>query len=109
RGRLMKAKWISATSSGDYVLCRDLRSVTLWDLAMVTRFQLSDLTVTIANPSREPWFEGYLHMRSEILKGVQGVLNVNMEDFFAGHMGQERPSQPTGDAERPASSFRKLS
>lgn len=48
-------------------------------------------------------------MRSEILKGVQGVLNVNMEDFFAGHMGQERPSQPTGDAERPASSFRKLS
>lgn len=109
RGKLMKAKWISATSSGDYVLCRDLRSVTLWDLAMVTRFQLSDLTVTIANPSREPWFEGYLHTRSEILKGVQGVLSVNMEDFFNGQTGQERPSSIDHGTERPASSFRKLS
>ncbi len=109
RGRLMKAKWISATSSGDYVLCRDLRSVTLWDLAMVTRFQLSDLTVTIANPSREPWFEGYLRMRSEMLKGVQGVLNVNMEDFFEGQLERDRASAPPGEPERSASSFRKLS
>lgn len=98
RARLIKHNWIAVTNSGRYVLCRDLRKVSVWDLALMMQLQVSDLTVTIANPSREPWFDVYLKMRADLLNHAKGVMDINLEDFFQGlasDTGQRRlPDDP---------------
>lgn len=107
RARLIKHNWIAVTTSGRYVLCRDLRKVTVWDLAIMMQLQISDLAVTIAHPSREPWFEAYLKMRADLLDHSQHVMNISLEDFFQGLTGEEAQRLP--DAAEPSASIRKMS
>jgi len=85
REQLIQHKWITATSGGSYVLCRDLRSVTLWDLSLLVQLQLSDLDAHIANAPNTDWFKSYLNKREAVVGNAQQEFSISVESILSGH------------------------
>src|SRR5690606_16060844 len=44
RSVMVKNHWVAVTDTGNYVLSRDLKKVTLWDAARLVRLQFDDFT-----------------------------------------------------------------
>lgn len=82
RTRFERNKWITATSGGRYILSRDLRTLSLWDLARVTDLKLSELEVKVANPPTTEWFADYLSRRGQVAAAAKDVLGVSLEAFL---------------------------
>lgn len=82
RHRFERNKWITATASGRYILSRDLRTVTLWDLARITNLKINDLEVRVANAPTSVWFNDYLERRSQVAAGAKQALGVSLEEFL---------------------------
>lgn len=106
RGRLRKYKWIIETSSGEYVLARDLHSVTLLDLAHINDMTLADLTGKVANPADTDWFRLYLDKRLQLSDAAEDVFSMNINDLLTfkakPEAGMPLPVDPRAerDAER---------
>ncbi len=83
RWQFIKHNWLTTTSGGHYVLCRDLRKVTLWDLAAVVQLELTDLDATVARAPKTQWFKAYLSLRKEVLDHSQKSLGVSLETLLA--------------------------
>lgn len=79
RARFERHKWITATAGGRYVLSRDLRTVTLWDLATITGLKLSELEVRVANPPTSQWFADYLERRMKVATAAKETLGISLE------------------------------
>ncbi|MCR6651066.1 MAG: YihY family inner membrane protein [Cellvibrionaceae bacterium] len=91
RGLLEKARWLMVTGSGHYVLSRDLRSVTLWDLARVVGARLADLEAPVAaKTTRTPWYQLYAQHRTQLLQGARDAFDLSLETLFIStQTGQE--------------------
>lgn len=97
RTRLERHKWISVTAGGRYVLSRDLRTVTLWDLAKIMELKLSDLEVRIANPPSSQWFADYLSRRSEVAAAAKASLGLTVEELLL-EMSEDKPVDAASNA-----------
>ena len=78
----VKQRWIAVTRGDRYVLCRDLRSVTLWDLAIILELSVNDLDETISKNIDKPWFKRYLEKRKSMLERSQSALDDSVESLF---------------------------
>lgn len=83
RNRLYKFKWITTTSSGHYVLCRDMRLVTLWDLSQIVELRLHDLNAKIAHAPDTPWYQEFLQRRGKVVASAEEAFGVTVEELLA--------------------------
>lgn len=97
RNRLEKARWITSTASGRYVLTRDLDKVSLWDLAKVLDVGVNDLEAVVARPPPDAWFAEYLRRRAAVVSHAREILGVSIESLLLGRQQTEKPL--SGDAE----------
>lgn len=102
RTRLERNKWIAVTASGRYILTRDLRTVTLWDLAKIMDLKLSDLEIKIAKPPKTQWFTDYLVRRKEVAAAAKTSLGLSVEELLL-EMSTEKVVDESGtsDSEAP--------
>lgn len=91
RSRLEKAGWLAATVSGRYVLTRDLRTVTLWDLACVMGVGLGDLEYSATKGVKSRWYEVYVERRQQLVEGAREAFNVPLETLLAASADAEKP------------------
>jgi membrane protein len=100
RGLLEKSRWLTITGSGRYVLTRDLRSVTLWDLARVVGVRLNDLEASsAAKATRTPWYQIYAQRRSQLLQGAQEAFDLPLETLLTSTEAAENPPLSSGSNE----------
>ena len=83
RGQFIQHQWIAATSGGRYVLCRDLRGVSLWDLALLVQLELSDLDEQIAHAPDTAWFRAYLDKRKTVVGQTKEAFAIPVETLLA--------------------------
>lgn len=82
RTRFESHKWITSTEGGRYILSRDLRTVTLWDLAGITGLKLSELDLRVPNPPTTQWFADYLSRRKQVAAAAKQTLGISLEEFL---------------------------
>lgn len=90
RSLLERARWLAPTASGRYVLTRDLRTVTLWDLACVVGVRLGDLELSGARGAGARWYEVYVQRRRQLVEGAREVFNVPIETLLTAPSDAEK-------------------
>lgn len=105
RSTLVRNHWITPTSTGNYVLCRDLRTVSLWDLAELVRLNVSDLAAQIAYPLDTPWFKDYVARRARVMDSVHDAFDVSVEVLLE----SETPGEGIPESVEAGADFKKLS
>lgn len=83
RSLLENAGWLAATASGRYVLTRDLRTVTLWDLASVMGVRLGELEYFASRGVESPWYGVYVQRRQQLVKGAKEAFGLPLETLLA--------------------------
>ncbi len=87
RSLLVKNKWIAVTDSGAYSLCRDLRAVTIWDVASLVNMpideKIPDRTSVKCDKHTENWLEDYFGRRQRVEEYAHDAFNITLEDLFA--------------------------
>ena len=87
RSLLVKNKWIAVTDSGAYSLCRDLRSVTVWDVASLVNMPIDepipDQTTITFDSETESWLSDYFKRRTHVEEYARDAFDVTLEDLFA--------------------------
>lgn len=94
RNRLEKARWISQTANGRYVLVRDLRDLTLWDLAAVLDVGLHELEAAAPKAVRGFWRESYLQRSRQLIEGARSTFGLSLEELLAMPAAREREADP---------------
>lgn len=82
RSVLEKARWLTPTASGRYVLTRDLRTVTLWDLANVVGVRLGELENPVARGGDSHWYKLYVQRRRQLVEGAREAFSVPLETLL---------------------------
>lgn len=92
RSLLVKNKWIAVTDNGAYSLCRDLQSVTVWDVACLvdmpineaisTNKPIPDKTDAALDRDTESWLNDYFTRRENVEKYARETFEVTLEDLF---------------------------
>lgn len=81
RSLLSKHKWIAVTDSGHYVLTRDLKHATLWDVADLVKFPT---TQEIKLPhTKASWHEVLKTRQDSVNSNAKEALGLSLEDLFA--------------------------
>ena len=88
RTRLESHKWITGTANGRYVLSRDLRTVTLWELADLVDLKLCELQQKVARAPDSAWFEAYSERRAELVAAAQEILGVSVDELLGRELAQ---------------------
>jgi membrane protein len=91
RSLLERARWIASTASGRYVLIRDLRTITLWDLACVMGMRLGDLEYYAAREKSALWYEVYVERRRQLVEGAREAFNLPLETLLTAPLDAENP------------------
>lgn len=91
RSLLDKAGWLAATASGRYVLTRDLRTVTLWDLARVMGVRLGDLEYSATKEVEAPWYDVYVQRRQQLVKDAREAFSLPLETLLAASVDAQKP------------------
>lgn len=91
RSLLEKARWLAVTASGRYVLSRDLRSVTLWDLARIIGVRLSELEAPASRISQAPWYQVYSQRRGQLVKSAREAFDIPLETLLTASEAAENP------------------
>jgi len=86
RSLLVKNKWIAVTDNGAYSLCRDLQSVTMWDVACLVDMPINesipDKTLITLDRYTENWLSDYFSRRENIQEYARDTFAVTLEDLF---------------------------
>lgn len=99
RAQFVRHGWIVVTSGGYYVLSRDLRTLTLLDLARVVKLTVDDLDAIIARPPSEAWFQRYLSARSKVRESIEEHFQTPLEALLEGVPGDADHDAAGDDAE----------
>jgi len=91
RSLLEKARWLAVTTTGRYVLSRDLRSVTLWDLANVVGVRLSELEAPASRISRAPWYQVYAQRRGQLVTSAREAFDIPLETLLSASDAAQHP------------------
>ena len=86
RSLLVKEKWIAVTDGGRYTLCRDLKSVTVWDVASLVNMPIDepipDQTNIQFDKHTENWLEDYFKRRAHVEEYAHDSFNITLDDLF---------------------------
>jgi len=95
RHRLEKAGLVLSVTGGRYVLGRDLRQVSLWDLARILKVQISDLDAGLNQTVQLPWLRAYSERRHLLVAGAKETFSTSLESLFstAGAGAPENPKE----------------
>ena len=84
RSLLAQNRWIAVTDGGDYVLSRDLKQASLWQVAELVRLpvdeQLPEDEEGIPNP--EPWLQSFLSRQAQVGANARQVFGLSLEQMF---------------------------
>lgn len=61
RDKWCEAGWISQTTSGEFVLCRDLAASSLWELAELINLRLADVLAVVGRLPQFPALRDYIN------------------------------------------------
>jgi membrane protein len=82
RHKLEEANWLITTSTGDYVLSRDMASVTLWDLAQIIPMPLAELEVQHSSATDQDWWPEFSSRREQLKLGMKESLAIPIETLL---------------------------
>jgi membrane protein len=86
RALLVKNKWIAVTDNGAYSLCRDLQSVTVWDVACLVDMPINeaipDKTHVKSDPYTEHWLNDYFTRRADVEGYARNAFDITLDDLF---------------------------
>ncbi|WP_086933243.1 YihY family inner membrane protein [Agarilytica rhodophyticola] len=80
RSLMVKNKWITVTDTGSYALVRDLRQITVWDIAKVTQTP-SGLTLK-QDDLQYSWFNKLYNVQHSINTHAQEAMNISVDDIL---------------------------
>ena len=83
RDLLMKECFIRATAEGDYVLTRDLHSVTLHDLARLFGANYSAVAPETPGLSNQSWFNTLTQALGSIEQHAKQTLSISLAELYA--------------------------
>lgn len=83
RHRLERAGCMVTLSGGRYLLGRDLRSVSLWDLARILEVRLKDLESGSAPSAGAVWLHAYSEHQCQLVQGAKSAFEVSLEALFS--------------------------
>ncbi|WP_052692265.1 YihY family inner membrane protein [Teredinibacter purpureus] len=84
RSLLVEFRWIVVTDSGDYVLSRDLKQASLWDVAEMVRLPVNEQLADNDNiPSPEPWLRDFLARQAQIGENARQTYAIPLETLFS--------------------------
>ena len=86
RTLLVRNNWIVVTQSGSYALCRDLKSVSLWDLAELVQMPIGEPVPERAELESElrsaAWLDAFLSCRTEVQDYARERFSLPLETLF---------------------------
>lgn len=89
RSLMVKNRWIAVTDTGNYVLSRELKSVTLWDAARLVKLQFDDITAgkgreaKKAEDSAKPWLREYGERLEKVRADAEDVFSIDLDTLFS--------------------------
>ena len=83
RSLLVSERWVAVTDTGDYVLSKDLATITLWDAMALVKTPLGQLGYVSQTKKAEPWEERIDSMREEIDQTMRSTLKLNLKQLFS--------------------------
>jgi membrane protein len=94
RSLLVKNKWIAVTDNGAYSLCRDLQSVTVWDVACLVDMPINetipDKTHVKLDQHTESWLNDYFKRRENVEECARDAFDVTLDDLFTQKKNKEK-------------------
>ncbi len=85
REQLEGEQWIARTSDGGYVLCRNLKGLTLWDLLGLLELTLHKLNSGPGHHYNASWLPPYLQLKEQAIKGLREPFERTIEDLLEGN------------------------
>lgn len=82
RSVLIKAKWVTVSENGRYALCRDLRSVSLWDLASLVKMPVDEPVFLASENVGDGWLKEYVDRRVEVENNAKEAFDISLEALF---------------------------
>lgn len=81
RALLSDSNWIAVTENNNYVLCRDLASATLWDIAQLVKM---DVTEPVPEPGEQAadWLKDYSERLGHYREFGEEEFNISLEEFY---------------------------
>jgi membrane protein len=83
RSILIQAKWMTVSDTGRYALCRDLRSVSLWDLASLVKMPVDEPVFLVAESASQGWVGEYMQRREQVENNAREAFDISLEALFA--------------------------
>lgn len=86
-GLLVKSNWVAVAQGGGYALCRDLRTVSIWDVARLVNMPvdepLPDLSSTEMDGAMGVWLQDYFDRRQRVERNARDAFGISLEALFA--------------------------
>ncbi|TVZ39960.1 membrane protein [Alteromonadaceae bacterium 2753L.S.0a.02] len=84
RSLMVQNKWIAVTETGDYVLSRDLKQASIWDIAAMVRLPVNEeLSALVQSPTERPWLGEYLQRQAKVVETTKSAFSMSLEDLYA--------------------------
>ena len=81
RALLVENNWIAVTDSGHYVLCRDMGTASLWDIASLVNMPVNE-PLPASKSDFPPWMDDYHARLSQSLEHTRSEFSVSLEAFY---------------------------
>lgn len=81
RTLLTDNNWIAVTENSNYVLCRDLASATLWDIASMVKMNVNE-PVPEENKNTPEWLIDYSQRLARSIEFNKSEFSVSLEQFY---------------------------
>jgi len=86
RSALVKENWIAVTETGDYVLSRDLDTLSLWDAAALAGTPVDQFSAPEVMADRA-WEKQFHALRQDIGENLQSTLSLTLKQLFDSSRG----------------------
>ena len=87
RSLLVKHKWIVVTEGNNYVLSRDLKSLTLWDVASLVRMPINEVVPDKMNDDLDKgsksWVATFIERREQVDTFARDVFKLNLDELYS--------------------------
>jgi len=80
RSLLVRNRWVAVTDTGNYVLCRDLKSITVWDVAVLVGLPAS-ANLHVGHDGL-PWLTRVESLQNNVSEYSQNTMDTTLEALF---------------------------
>ncbi len=87
RSLMVRNKWITVTENGGYTLSRDLKSVTIWDVARLVNMPVTEPLPDKSNVQLDTytanWLDCFFERREQVEEYAQDRFNITLDELFS--------------------------